>query len=679
MAKRTADAIRNIAVVGHAGVGKTTFVDHVLHAVGVSNRAGDVDAGSSLSDYDPEEKERRFSIQSTIFHFESGDKHFNLIDTPGYLDFIGPAMGVLPAVETALIALSAREGIQLNTRRMWTAAEERGLARVLLITRIDGDGIDLPKLLGEIQEDFGSQCRPVFLPIGTGPGCSGVANVIKTEEAPDGVVGDFDSAREAALESVIESDDDLMERYLEGEEISAEEIAATIRRAVATGTLVPVLCCASKANVGVKETIEFLADCAPSPVERRTRTAAREGHEEVELAADPAGPFCAQVFQVSADVHVGKISYVRVVSGSLQGDLTVRLARTGKSERLGHIYLPVGEEHVETDTAVPGDILCLTKVDDLGRNDTLCGQDDRMTLPPGNVPAPMMSLAVTANSRDDDQKVAAGLQQFAEGDPSLRVERDRQSSELVITGMSILHLNVTLSRLKRRYGVDVQTHEPSTPYRETITKIAEDRYRHKKQTGGRGQFGEVFLRVEPNERGAGFEFVDEIVGGSIPRQFLPAIEKGIREVLVTGIIAGYPVVDIKAAAYDGSFHAVDSSEAAFKIAGARALRAAFAKANPVLLEPMAHMDVTIPAEYMGDVTGNLTGHRGRILGMDQIGPLQVIKAEIPMAEVARYNAELKSMTGGEGSFSLEFSHYDVVPTHIQQEIVARAAKAKEED
>jgi elongation factor G len=679
MAERSPANLCNVAVVGHGGVGKTTFVDHVLFAAGAANRAGDVDAGTSLSDYEPEEKERKFSIQNAVFHFPAEGRFFNLIDTPGYLDFVGPAIAALPVVETALIAVSARDGVQLNTRRMWQAAGEEGLARVLLITRIDSENVQFVKLLDQLREEFGSQCRPVFLPIGLAHECKGVVNLLEAEEAPEGVVGEFDSSRTGALESVIESDDALMMRYLEGEQIGAGEVMAALGKAVASGTLVPVLCCAAKANIGVKEALRFLAGCAPPPAEGPERRATDEEGQEVTLTPEPDAPFCARVFKVASDVHLGKVAFFRAYSGSLGGELNAQLARTGKNERLGHIYLLKGGESEEVEQAVPGDVLCVTKIEELEPDDTLCGPSRRLMLPPTDYPKPMMSLAVRTHSREDNQKVSTGLQSLAEGDPTLAVERDAQSAELVLTGMSTLHLDVVLSKLKRRYEVAVETHEPSTPYRETITRTSTGQYRHKKQTGGRGQYGEVYLRLEPNERGEGFEFLDEVVGGVIPRQFIPAVEKGLREVLGAGPLAGYPVVDLKAAVYDGSHHSVDSSEAAFKIAGARAFQVAFEQARPVLLEPVARMEVTIPAEFMGDVTANLTGHRGRILGMDQVGTMQVIRAEIPMAEITRYSTELKSMTGGEGSFTLEPSHYEVVPAQIQQEIIARRKREQQED
>ena len=670
MAQRSPSTICNVAMVGHGGVGKTTFVDHVLHAVGLAKRAGDVDAGSSLSDYDPEEKERGFSIQSTIFNFEAHGRAFNLIDTPGYLDFMGAAIGALPVVETAVVAVSAREGVQLNTRRMWDAAGEHGVARVILITRVDGENVNFENLLSELQEAFGTQCQPVFLPLGVGEDCSGVVNLLETEEAPDGVAGDFESSRQGVRESVIESDDGLMERYLEGEQIGRDELLGALGNAVQDGSLVPVLCCAAKADVGVRESVEFLASCAPSPAEGVERIALDEEGEEVTVEPDPEGPFCARVFKTATDVHVGQVAYMRIYGGSLAESPTVTLARTDRSVRLGHFYLVQGQEQQEVQSAVAGDIISVTKVEELQLGDTLYGER-RLELPPVESPTPMMSVAVEPESRDDEEKISTGLQDLAAGDPTLSINRDKQSHELVVTGMGNLHLDVMLDKLKRRYDISVSTKPPSIPYRETITRRAEGHYRHKKQTGGRGQYGEVYLYAEPNERGEGFEFVDEVTGGRIPRQFIPAVEKGIRGVLEEGPLAGYPVVDLKAAAYDGSHHSVDSSEAAFKIAGARALRDAFEKARPVLLEPIAIMEVAVPEEFMGDVTGNLTGHRARIQGMDQQGQMQIIRAHIPMAEVRRYSTELKSMTGGEGTFTLEFSHYEPVPAQIQQEIIER--------
>jgi len=637
-----------------------------------------VDAGTSLSDYDPEEKQRKFSIESSIFHFESGGRSFNLIDTPGYLDFVGAAIAALSVADMALIAVHAVDGVRLNTRRMWEAAQKASLPVAILITHLDGDNIQFDLLLSELRESFGTECAPVFLPVGLGGSCAGVANLLDAQQAPEGVVGQFDALRESLRESIIECDDELMERYLEGEEVDADRIRATFRGAVLGRKIVPVLCCAAEKDIGVRETLQFLCEFAPSPQDVPPRRATGEDGEEAEVAPDPDAPFCAQVFKSVMDIHVGRLVYFRVFSGTLRAGDSVQVARTGATERLAHLYAVFGAEQREVPQALPGDIVCVSKVEDVLINDTLRDARARWAMPPISFPKPMMSLAVEPRSRDDEQKISAGLQRLAEGDPTFKLERDQQSGELVITGMSHLHLEVMLNRLKGRYGVSAETHEPSIPYRETITARAEASYRHKKQTGGRGQYGEVYLRLEPNERGAGFEFIDEIKGGVIPQQYIPAVEKGIVETMQRGILAGYPVVDLKATVYYGSYHSVDSSEAAFKIASSRAFQAAFEQAKPVLLEPIVRIEVTIPERFVGDVTGNLSGHRGRILGMEQVGRMQVLSAEIPMAEVRGYSAELQSMTGGEGTFTMELSHYEVVPPHIQEQIIAQRKGQKEE-
>ena len=678
MAQRSVSDTRNVVVVGHGSSGKTTLVDRLLHAAGLVNRPGSVDAGTSLSDYEPEEKQRKFSVESKIFNFQWEGKTFNVLDTPGYLDFAGAAAAAIPVVETALVTVHAADGVRLNTRRMWELAEKAGLTRILLVTHLDADNVHFDRLLTDIQENFGVGCVPLQLPIGLGEQCSGVVSLLEGEQAPPGVVGNFSSLRESLKESIIECDDSLVERYLEGEQIGAGEIQAVLRKAILAGKIVPILCAVAEKGLGVKEALSFLASHAPSPQEGPQRKATTESGEEALLEPRPDAPFCAQVFKSVVDVHVGRLVYFRVYSGSVSAGGSVQVARTGKSERLAHLYALFGAEQKEVPQAIPGDIVCVSKVEDVLINDTLRDAQGRWALAPIQFPRPMMSLAVEPHSRDDEQRISTGLQRLAESDPTLTLTRDQQSGELVITGMSNLHLDVMLSKLKTRYGVSADTHEPSIPYRETITRKAEASYRHKKQTGGRGQYGEVYLRLEPNERGAGFEFLDEIKGGVIPGQYIPAIEKGIVEAMQRGVLAGCPVVDLKAAVYYGSYHTVDSSEAAFKIASSRAFQAAFEQARPVLLEPIVKIEVTIPERFVGDVTGNLSGHRGRILGIGQVGRMQVLSAEIPMAEVRTYSAELQSMTGGEGTFTMEFSHYEVVPPHIQTQIVAQRKAEKEQ-
>jgi elongation factor G len=483
--------------------------------------------------------------------------------------------------------------------------------------------------------------------------------------------------RQSLEESIIECDDELMERYLEGEGIGAEQLEHTFKKAILGGSLVPVLCCAARKDVGVREMLHFLAECTPSAAEGSPRKATSGEGEEVEVLPDPDGPFCAKVFKSVIDPHVGRLVYFRVMSGSIKDGENVQVARTGEEERFGKLYVAFGSKQHEIGEAGPGDIACVSKVEDIRIDDTLRKEGCDWVLEPMEMPEPMMSLAVEPKSRDDEQKISGGLDRLSEADPTLKVERDPQSNELVMTGMSNLHLEVLLSKLKNRYGVSAETHEPSIPYRETIRGKAEGHYKHKKQSGGRGQYGEVYLRIEPNARGEGFEFIDETKGGVIPQQFMPAVEKGIRETMDKGVLAGYPVVDLKAIVYYGSYHDVDSSEAAFKIAGSRAFQDAFNQAKPTLLEPIVRIEVTVPSEYVGDITANLAGHRGQIEGMDQQGQLQTLTAHIPQSEISTYSAELQSLTGGEGTFTVEFSHYEPVPAHLQQEIVEKRKKKEE--
>ncbi len=679
MAKDELSSKRNLAIAGHGGSGKTTLVDSMLFTSKAANRLGSVDDGNSLSDFDAEEKERKFSIDSAIFIFDY-DKHtFNLIDTPGHLDFTGAAAAVLPAVETVLIAVDASDGVKLNTRKMHSFAQKGGQARVFIVTHVDADNVDYANVVGEIQEAFGTECVPVSLPVGVGEQCQGVVNLLEATEAPGETVGDFDGLREELRESIIECDDELMEAYLEGEEISIEQINNTFKAAVANGALVPILCTAAGKKVGVKELLDFLVSCTPSPAGKPPVEALNSENEPVELQPDPNGPFCAKVFKTIIDPHVGRLVFFRVFSGTIKDGDTVEVARTGEKERLGHINQVFGQEQHECGSAGPGDLACVSKVEEMDFDDTLRSEGSDLHLHPTELPKPMMSLAVEPKSRDDEQKISSGLQRLAEADPTFDVGREAQSNELLITGMSNLHLEVMLSKLKKRFGVSAETHEPAIPYQETIRASAEGQYKHKKQSGGRGQYGEVHLRLEPNERGEGFEFIDEVKGGVIPQGFMPAVEKGIRETLIKGVLAGYPIVDVKAAVFFGSYHDVDSSEAAFKIASSRAFREAFHKCKPTLLEPIVKIDVTVPSEYVGDVTANLAGHRAQIEGMNQEGQMQTLSAHIPQSEVSTYSAELQSMTGGEGSFSIEFSHYDPVPAHLQQQIIDRRKKEAEEE
>lgn len=668
MAKHASEDIRTIALVGHADSGKTTLADMMLKVGGTANRAGSVTDKTSLSDFDEEEQERQHSIYATVLRTESGGKQIQIIDTPGYPDFLGEvAMGTAPA-DIAVLCVSAASGIGVNTRRAWDIAEKYGMPKAIIITKIDSDSGDYAKVLASVQETFGSNCVPVLSPVDPGPNVSGVTNLL----AP-GAEG-----REALIEAVAESDDALMEKYLNDQELTDAEIATAFGKAVAAGIVVPVLCCSGAKEVGVAEVLDVIATYFPAPSSRINVSVHKAGDPEEE-AEVPAldGPFTAFVFKILTDAFVGKIAFFRVVSGTI-ATTNLTVVRTGKSSRVTALLLPQGKEQEHADALVAGDIGAVAKIEDILVGDTLVTESVGIEYGKVSLPSPMVALAVAPKSRADEQRISGSLHKLVEEDASFVFEIHKKTNQLIVRGMSALHLDVVLSRLKRRYNVEVDREVPKIAYLETIMGEAPGHHRHKKQTGGRGQFAEVHLAVEPNERGAGLEFIDETVGGSIPKNFLPAIEKGIVEVMGKGVIANCEVVDVKVRVKDGSFHAVDSDEASFKLAGGRGFADGMMKAKPVLLEPIVKFEITVPSRFIGDITGDLSSRRGRISDTGVVGDMQFVSGEIPLAEVQTYSTELRSMTGGEGSYTIEFSHYDVVPSNVQQTIVAKAAAEKEE-
>ncbi len=675
--------IRNVAFVGHGASGKTSLVEGILFKAGATKRLGSVDDGTTVSDFDPEEKERKTTIDSTILHCRWQDREINIIDTPGYPDFISGSIGALSAVETAIVVIAATSGIQVNTQKMWDIAREAGLARVVVITKMDGDNIDFPALLDSIQNTFGEECLPLMLPVGHGSGFKGVVDIFNLpEEVPEDVIGDVDECREKFLEGIVCVCDETMEKYLDGQEIEVEKLHGCFTTAVASGSVVPVLCCDNKKGSGIEEIVDVISKFTPSPEKGLVRKyVGVEGDdvaaEEKEVEVSKNVPFSAQVFKSITDPFVGKLSFFRVYSGELKRHQEIYNVRAEKNEKVGHMFRTSGKEQQEIQSAIPGDIVTISKVEDITVSDTLCDPHTIVKFKDIKFPNPMASLAIEPKSSGAEQKISETLHRLVVEDSTFRVSRDVQTHELVITGMSNLHLDVILSRLKSRYDIEVEARQPKIPHKETITTKANAQYKHKKQTGGKGQYGEVYLRIEPLERGGGFEFASKIVGGAIPSQYIPAVEKGLRETIAKGILSNNPIVDVKVELYDGSFHNVDSSEAAFKIAASKAFNLAFNDAKPVLLEPVVNIEVTIPSEFMGDITGNLSSRRGRVQGMDSFGDLQVLKASIPMDEVKNYEAELKSMTGGRGSYTMELSHYDIVPSHLTQTIIAQAEKKAE--
>jgi len=680
MSSYTSKDLRNVVFVGHGGCGKTTLCDQILFKAGAVNRAGSVEERTSVFDFEEEEKERQNSIWSAVAFCSHAGREFNLIDAPGYLDFVGAVSGALRASDAVVLTISAPSGIELNTRRMWAAARACGLPLVIVITKMDAENIvDYPALIERIRDTFGAECITVNLPVGVGHEFKGVVDLLAPPEtAPEGLPIGLSGASEALIERIVESDEALMERYLNEEKLAPEELVGALGKAIRNGDVVPVLHCSGRAGEGVEELMDFIAEYVPSPLDAKMPSVKDpKSEEETELTGDPDAPFVAQVWKTVTDPFVGKLTFFRIFQGRLAGDSQVHNPRTGRNERGLHLLRVFGKETRPVEGGIAGDLLAVAKIEDVQIGDTLCAPDHRVVMPPIEFPTPMASLALEPKTRGDEQKISASLRKLAEEDPTCRFARDQQTGELVLTGMSQLHLDVILKRLESRFGVSVNTKPPRIPYKETITVPSEGMYRHKKQTGGRGQFAEVWFKLEPLERGGGYEFVDEIVGGAIPSQYIPAVDKGVRETLARGVLAGYPVVDVRVRLHFGKFHEVDSSEAAFKLAASMCFQDCFMKARPVLLEPIVNLEISVPARHMGDITGDINSRRGRILGMDSAGDLQIIRAQVPMAEVMNYSTELRSMTGGTGSYTMEYSHLDVVPARIAEQIIARAKQQKE--
>ncbi len=712
MAAHRVEDIRNIALAGHGASGKTSLADALLFQAKAVDRRGNVEDGTSVSDFDEEEHKRHFSIDTSVLHLDHKGKRVYLLDTPGYPDFVGAALGALSAVETVAVVVSAVNGVEVNTRRMFNEAGRRGLARMLVVNKLDGDNVKFPELLKVIQDTFGKGCVLFNAPVNPGSKFNGVVSVLDPPaQAPAGCPVDLAAARAQLIDAVVESDEALMEKYLMEGSVSTEELLAALPKALAAGTVVPIFCTAAKKDIGVSELLEALTAYALSPVQGKKRTAVKGSGDkatEVVLEPNPAGEFVGQVFKSVTDKFVGTLSYIRVYSGTYTPDQPLFNARTDRSGRTGGLLLIQGNKHTTVPQVIPGDIFAVAKVEDLHIGDTVSNHAGAPRLLDLTFPTPMFGLAVEPKARGDEQKISGSLQKIAGEDRTFLVTRDAQTKELVITGMSQLHLDVIQHRLKRRFDLEIVTKEPKIPYRETVTTPSEGQHRHKKQTGGRGQFGEVHLRVFPLPREINseealleqfankehfekmrsahydaehnFAFIDTIVGGTIPNQFVPAVEKGCKELLERGALAGYRIQDVAVEVYFGKDHPVDSSEAAFKTAGRVAFKNAVMAARPVLLEPIVDLEVTVPSKYTGAILGYLNTKRARIENQDSLpGDLAVIKAKAPLAEVTRYAAQLGSITQGQGSYTMEFSHYDQVPGNVQQQIVSKAKLAAEEE
>jgi elongation factor G len=714
MSKHQTADIRNLVLAGHRASGKTSLADALLFCAKAVDRRGSVDDKNSVSDFADEEHEHRFSIDSGVLHFDFKGKRINLIDTPGDPSFVGGALGALAAVENALIVVSAVNGVEVNTRRMFAEAGRRGLARMLVINKCDGDNVHFMDLIKVIRDSLGKACVLFNAPIDPGPKFSGVVSVLNPPAAaPAGCPVDLAAARSQLVDAVVEADEALMEKYLMEGTVSADELSEALPKALAAGTVIPIFCTATKKDkdLGVAELLDALTTYAVSPSQAPPKKAVKgsgEKAQEIEVKPDAAGEFLGQVFKAVTDKFVGNMSFLRVFSGTYKTDQPLINARTDKSARTGGLFDVQGNKTTPLPEAVPGDIVAVTKVEDLHIGDTVGNHPHPPKLPVPSFPTPMFGLAVEPKARGDEQKISGSLAKIANEDPTFHTSRDAQTHELVITGMSQLHLDILRERLKRRFDLEIITHEPKIPYRETVTTESEASHRHKKQSGGRGQFGEVHLRVYPLPREIhsqeqleeefanrskfeklrsahydkvhNFAFLDSIVGGTIPNQFVPAVEKGCKELLERGALAGYRIEGVAVEVYFGKDHPVDSSEAAFKTAGRVAFKNAFLAARPVLLEPIVNLEVTAPAKYTGAILGDLNTKRARVENQDSLpGDLAVISAKAPLAEVARYAAQLGSITQGQGSYHMEFSHYDQVPGNVQQQIVGKAKLGADED
>ena len=670
--------IRNIALIGHTGCGKTTLVEALLAKAGTIGEAGSIERGSTVTDHDPLEHKYHHSLDSAIASLDFEGTHVNLIDTPGFPDFRGPTLASMAAAETSALVINAHNGIELSTRRLMRRAKNRRLCRMIIINRIDSDNIDLTALVKQIRTEFGPECLPVNLPADN---YSTVRDCFFHTEGETDIFS-LSEAHEAIIDQAIEVNDDLMEKYLEGEDLSREELHSAYEQALREGHLVPICFTSATTGAGLGEFLKLCKNLIPNPAEGNPPMFLKGSEDEpVDSTPDPSAHVLAHVFKIANDPFVGKLGVFRIYQGTVKPDTQLYIGDARKPFKVAHLFKLQGGKHIEIDAGVPGDICAVAKVDDIHYDAVLhdSHDEDNYRMKPRDFPQPMYGLAVQTKTRGQEQKLSMALHRLIEEDPCFVVEHNQELNETVMRGLGELHMRVMLERMNDKYHVEVDTRPPRIAYRETITRNAEGHYRHKKQTGGAGQFGEVFLRISPRGRGEGFEFVNKVVGGSIPTNLIPAVEKGIRQIVAEGAVAGYALQDVEVTVYDGKFHPVDSKEIAFVIAGRNAFLDAIKNAGPQVLEPIVTVDVTVPDAVMGDITGNLAGRRARISGTESLlGGLVTVKADIPLSSLSDYHTELKSLTQGSGSFTMEFSHYDPVPHNVQQELVA-AHKPKNQE
>jgi elongation factor G len=685
--------VRNVAVVSHAGSGKTTLCEAFLVDSGAVDRMGKVTDGSSNFDFEPEEVKRGLTINASLFSIEWKKKKINIIDTPGDPNFSAEVMTALQAVDIAILAVDAVDSIKPLTEKVWAAIEAKGAPRLLAITKMDRERADFDKVITDVKDVL--QVKPLVLqiPIGKESNFKGVVDLLSMRalifdgdgknitrgEIPADVQDDAQARREVLIEDLAEVDDALMERYLEGQELGADDLSHALKQGILDRVFMPVLVCSGLMNKGVQPILDILADACPSPAEMPPVIGTKPSGEETSRKPSPDEPLSAYVFKTLADPYAGRLSLFRIYSGKLSADSNFFNSSRGVRERFGQLLAIQGKHQKQLESAQAGDIVAVAKLKETLSGDTLCDEKAQLVIPPANLPQAVISFAIEPKAKGDEEKIMQSLTRLSEEDPTLTISRDARTNEFLISGMGQVHIEVTVEKLKRKFGVDVNLKTPKVPYKETIKGKSRVEGKLKKQTGGRGQFAVAWLELEPLPRGQGFEFVDKIVGGVIPRQYIPAVEKGVFESMTNGSLAGYEVIDVRVTVVDGKYHDVDSSEQAFKIAGSKGFKKGMLEANPVLLEPIMNIEVTVPEDCMGDVMGDLNSRRGRIMGMDSKGGSQVVKAQVPMSEVLKYASDLTSMTSGRGIFTVEFSHYEEVPANFAEKIIEASGKKLEEE
>ncbi len=687
--------IRNVALISHGGAGKTSLTEALLYTSGAINRLGKVDNGTAASDFDPDEVKRQMSINTAIAPCEWKDTKINILDTPGYFDFVGEVQAAMRVADAAVVVVCAASGVEVGTEQVWEYADDYQIPRVVVINKMDRENANYDETLEQLREKFGMSVIPVQVPMGQEGSFKGMVDMMemksftfsdegrKMEEGdiPQEISQQVENHREMMMESIAETDDELLMKYLDGEPLTNEEMKEALKKGAAEGKIVPVLCAAYSINLGSQPLMDLIKDCMPSPAD----VGEVEGHvpgsdeEKTIRKVSSEEPVSAQVFKTLADPYVGRINVFKVYSGKVQSDSQLFNANKGKQERLGQVFVMKGKNQENIEEAVAGDIAAVAKLAETTTGDTLCDKGNPIIYDPITFPQPVISYAVTASSKGDEEKVFAGLTRFLDEDATLKVEKKTDTKQTLLWGMGELHLDVVCNRLTSKFGVEVELNPPRIPYKETIRSTVKVEGKHKKQSGGRGQFGHVWVEMSPlNDTDEEFNFENKIFGGAVPKQYIPAVEKGIREAMEEGVLAKNPVTGINAVLYDGSFHNVDSSEMAFKIAASLAFKKGVEQANPVLLEPIMNVEIIVPEAFMGDIMGDINSKRGKILGTESKNDKQIIKAQVPLAEMSRYAIDLRSMTQGRGFFTMEFYSYEEVPDHIAKKIIEDAAKDEEE-